>query len=244
MPDRRIRQVRPSLRDPRAINKAVAGGVGQVLFDPLTLSPSDRWRAADMATSDGATVASWTDTGSAGRALTQGTDANRPVMRKTVAAINNRSAYEWRDATDNLITGTFSLTKPYTVWILVKFSATGSALTPVSSGNGSSCSFSKLATDVLRLNAGVALDTVTTLDTNWHLLEFISNGASSSIRIDNVSSASGTSGTNAWTTTEFFIGNTFTGHIAEILLWNNTTLTAGNRTDLVSYFNTYYGLVI
>jgi hypothetical protein len=74
------------------------------------------WRADDLALTDGAEVATWTDTSGTGSSLTQATATARPLYRTNV--VNGRSVVRF-DGIDDFLAGTMTSVAQPTTFVYV-----------------------------------------------------------------------------------------------------------------------------
>ena len=101
-----------------ALLGAGPSGAGAASFDPLTLSPSWLLDGDSLTGNDGDAIATWT--ASAGNNATQGTGANRPLVKKAANGINGKTVCRF-DGTDDELNATEARnTKPFTYAFVLK----------------------------------------------------------------------------------------------------------------------------
>lgn len=162
------------------------------------------WRASSLtASSDGASVAAWSDS-VAGRSLSQATGSKQPTIRKIDREFNDRPSVVF-DGVNDFLQGTFGATyaQPYTLVFVLAFGhpdssggiGTRTAVAGEAGGIGpfSLSNFGGGWT----VYAGANLVPATNPNEIAHVLVVESNGASSVIRLDGAQISTGDAGANS-----------------------------------------------
>jgi hypothetical protein len=222
--------------NPRLLRPTASG------FNPRSISGLNGWwDAADASTVTISTgVSEWRDKSGNARHAAQTIGNNQPGYTNT---LNGKNTLTFDGSNDSLLTTSFSLSQPYSVFCVARRVTGGAQSIYHRPGDGP-----VLATfgGVFYIFAGTALNGPTQ-DTNWHIFHAEHSGASSIFRMDGDQKASGNAGTQAISqglrfgadgagTVQFLNGD-----IAEILLYNVIASTA-QRNVILSYLKKKWGL--
>ena len=216
-----------------------------VSFSPKDIPGLQLWLKADAglytdaamttpAVNDADVVGGWADQSGQGNNATQATTANKPLLK--LAIVNGKPVVRFA-SDDRLVTAAFAspLAQPFTI-ICVSRIASGyaySGATPAAPGAGL---FQSLIT------AGAAL--VYTQNTNTVIYTALFSGASSNLRINGTSVASGNAG--ASTMEDLGIGSKYdstfhlAGDMAELLVYS--ALSTPNAASIEAYLNSRFAL--
>lgn len=241
-----------------------AGGPG---FSPANISGLTFWLKADsLALGDGAAVTSWSDSGPNGLTVSQGTGSKQPAYRLT-GAPNNRPAVQF-DGGDvlsraSVVGSSLISSNQCHVFIVQKQDGSHANNIPLCWFVSSTNLFEMLATfgntiffDFGNRTAGQGRISVAQpggWDDTWRLVQGIREAPDSGtarIRdqgseltngaVTQTNSTAG-SGTLRVGADETESSSTFSGYIAEILIYN-VALSAANRTLIEAYLNARYSL--
>lgn len=226
------------------------------LWSPKSISGLKLWLRADLGITIGTGVSAWADqsgTGDANKNVTQAVAGQQPAYTAADAAYNNKSTLTFVTASSQyLASGTWAaaLAQPYT-WFVVgnQGALTGSAQCFIE-GDISGANRSLLYDNAGALEhfAGASLTGVAR-GTAAMVFGGDGNGGSSTIYKSAITAAAtGNAGTNGITATTiaatFGGGSAFLGgKIAEVVIYSGVLSTA-NRTTLLNYFGTRYGITI
>lgn len=214
-------------------------------FSPTDIAGCKIWLKADaLSLNDGDANGSWTDSSGLGNTPTQATAAAKPTHRTNIL---NGLPVERFDGGDRL-TASFTLAQPVTVFVAGKRTGTGAQqFTDGAPGGGRMAVYYNNATGLLTIYAGGPGPIGgPALDTAWHILTVIFNGASSSMRIDGgtaTTASPGTASPGGITVGSFngSITNALVGDIAELIYYDSVLSDA--NLDLVGYYlHDRYGL--
>lgn len=151
---------------------------------------------------NGNTLSSWRNNGSAGNALVQaGGTALEPTYRSSVAALNSKPAIQFDGSggagnADYLYinsSDTATQSQPLTFGVVVKLDTTADQRIITCEGSAATRNIVDVASGAWRGHAGSGISGGTA-NTNGHLIVFKSNGASSVLRLDGTTLASGNAG--------------------------------------------------
>jgi hypothetical protein len=212
------------------------------VFDPDTISGTERWVASDLASG---AVASWTSTKSAA-ALAQATSGMRP----TEGTVGGNPAVSL-DGTDDALDVVLALTQPYDVWMVLKVLHAGKnagqdeALWAVD-GSAYAGAWWNGVDGTLKLALGTDLiSSAVTLTDGFHAARFLANGGSSKVDLDNTNKASGAAGASGGS--NFRLGTSLSGGfmaniaVAELIVKKTGAFTTQQLSDLTGYAQTTYG---
>ena len=210
------------------------------------------------AITDGGSVAGWRDQGSSGYHVTQSTAGDRPVYRRSVAAFGGKPAVEF--ALDYLIrTGLSGAVignlNTYTVFVVFATSAAATAYMYSEGNTGSATQFAAVRHNIAavegfhRSDASVSANPTggTTANNGAVHLLTLRRIASNSWAVRQDGTQVGTASNAPGTTTinqlaigalaRNTIGLQFTGHIAQVLLFNTD-----NFSTIEPIIKSYYGI--
>src|SRR5262245_42733395 len=224
---------------------AVSRGASAV--DPPLTGLIARYRADNEVT--GTTdVSAWGDMTANGNHLSQGTGANQPAL--VTGVVNGKPVIRFTLANNDFLRRASFVggteTQPYTQ-VMIAARTSGSAVQwAVSAGNTSFRSLGYDSDNTAQMFAGGIFDTASVINTSFHSLIGIFNGASSQIFLDNSSIGTGDAGGGELV--GLCIGNgdatsssPFGGDIAEVLVYDHA-LDATERTALAAYVAAQYGI--
>lgn len=222
-------------------------------FDPLSIAWHSVYWAEDPGWTnpgDGNAVTTWDDASGNGRDVTQGTAANRPLYRASVAGLNNQPALDFDGTNDCLGTASsFTATSGVITKVLVLQLKVAAGDKHIWSwnGTGSRCDVQTASAPTrwgVYENAGGG-GTVAggTPDTSAHLL-ICTVGASSSVELDGTSLATGSSSGASLRTHSIGAYSTSSNHTNTYIAFAGMHiggLTAGERADLLAWAQDHYG---
>jgi len=223
--------------NPRLLRPLASG------FNPKSIAGLQGWwDAADAATVTISTgVSEWRDKSGNDRHASQGTGNNQPAYTNQ---LNGRNVITFDGSNDSLLTTSFSLSQPYTLFAVARRSGGGASNFYDRVGNGASLgSFG----GVFYIFAGTGLNGPSQ-DIDWHIFNAEHSGSNSVFRVDGQDSASGNAGTQAISDGLRFgangagSGSFLNGDIAEILLYNVIASTA-QRNAILSYLDKKWGVL-
>ena len=117
-----------SLEQPPIAPAAVLSAEQTVEFSPTDISGLQLWLKADTITglSDGATVATWTDSSGNGFNATQSTEANKPIYK--VGIVGGKPVVRFDGTNDGMVvSASLSVALPCTVFVVYSYRSTTSA---------------------------------------------------------------------------------------------------------------------
>ena len=200
---------------------------------PLPLTPA-LWLS-----DNGVDPAQWTDMSGNGRHAIQNTGANQPAIVTNV--LNGRQVRRF-DGTNDGMTGTMTLSQPFTIITVAKHDVTGSTQSVF---HGANCSLGIQGGVGFFLYAGAVISSAGS-NTNFNINTHIFNGTSSAIFSDEVSLVSGNANTAG--VANFSIGfrsgsndEFVDGDIAEIIVFS-AALTTAQREQVEAYLNNKYSI--
>jgi hypothetical protein len=227
---------------------ASVSGPSFSLVSPTQFGGLQLWLAADSISglADDAAVATWSDLSGNGRDFTQGTAANRPLYKTNI--VGGKPVVRF-DGSNDFLAGTLVMAQPFTI-LVVAAHRSGDVAT--NEGIVSGVNFRPFlgtisgTPDKFGIYSGLTL-VGADLDTSFHHIVGVYNGATSSISVDGVTTAGdpgpdGSTGTmavgaaRADSPTEFSDSD-----IAEVIIYNRA-LPADELTKMGSYFSRKYGL--
>jgi hypothetical protein len=216
-------------------------------FAPTDIAGLQLWLDASDASSvtlDGSNnVEQWNDKSGNARHATQATALLRPAY--STAAVNSLNAVTFNGTSHRVATGSFSVSQPYTLCVVISSTNNGSFRVMFESSSPRMSLFSQSGTSLF-YNAGSDISGSVTISTNVaRLITGVFAGASSSLRFDKSAVSTTSPGTNA-IGGGCTIGSTpsgtfpFAGSICEILLYN-TALSGTDLTNVESYLSSRWG---
>lgn len=199
------------------------------------------WDAADAATVTISTgVSEWRDKSGNSRHASQDVGNNQPAYTNQ---LNGRNIITFDGSNDSLLTVSFSVSQPYTLFMVARRTGGGAAQFYDRVGNGAAIG---TFAGVFYIYAGTGLNGPAQ-DTNWHAFQAEHSGASSVFRVDGQDSASGNAGTQAISAGVRFgaagagSGAFLLGDIAEIILYNVIASTS-QRNAILTYLEKKWGV--
>lgn len=206
-------------------------------------------------TSDGDVVGCWADKSGNGNDVTQDTTANKPLYK---TAIQNSEPALYFDGSNDNLAGTLAsaLSQPFHIFAIGKIhedfvngQAASSMIIYGSDATHRSNIFNYVVGDPDKwgISAGTVLNSNVAADTNCHIFTALFNGASSNIRIDGDSKATGNAG--AENPAGVNIGSqtpgsqSWKGYILEILIYD-PNLGATDLGTLEAWLATKWGITI
>lgn len=228
---------------------ALGVGAGPAAVGPF--SPSDiaglqGWWDADaiVGLNDGDAVATWEDSHTSNHDLAQATAGQRPTYQTN--EINGLPVVRFVAADDNLTSGAFTLNQPLTYFAVVKMTDSG-GFVYLCDGNAADSLIIYNANDGAKFKgyAGSVGPSLTVDTTNFHVIAFKFDNASSAAYLDGGSAVTGTTG--AGNPGGLTLGarasasSGFTGDIAEFLVYDSA-LSDVNRAAVEAFLATKYGL--
>ncbi len=213
-----------------------------------------RLRADLGITLNGGDVSAWADqsgTGDANKNATQGTAALQPLYVASSADFNNRPTVRFAAASgDYLITGTWAaaLSQPDTWYLAYKagsFAGTRAVLDGIAAGNRRAIQ-NQAADGFPLIFAGASLIGSTNKAEAKTYLCGVFNGASSSLYLDDFTTAAATGNVGAHTLTGLTLGNNVVvgaaldGDVAEVIGYSGAH-DAATRAQVLSYLRSRYG---
>lgn len=242
---------------------AAAGGPGIGAPPTLTYVTNlvARWRAYDLALSDGASVGTWADTSGNSNDLTQATAGFKPLFRLT-GGPNTRPAVQFDGTDDTLSSVALVMGDPHTTFIVFKASESGVILKhdPTGSVNGSPYFSSSTTFTLFHQDTGAPggeneKDHPTGVgwaaDSVWRYVSwrYTSTGPShllwvngSSVSLTNIANNAPTANGSKAVAMATDGGSAFQAcYIAEVLIYGEA-MSAGNRGTVETYLAATYNL--
>lgn len=225
----------------RRRHATLGGAAAAELGPPLTGLAA--WYRADLGVTGTTNVSAWADQSGNGEDIAQGTEANQPELVDDV--VNGHPVIRFTRANTDFLTRatTPALSQPYT-WVAV-IKRTDTATQWFVSGDALFRGMLYDSDSTLELFAGGLFDTADAVDTNFHSLIGVLDGANSEGFIDNVSAGTGDANTGALAGILIGCGpsgaDPFGGDIAEVLLYDHE-LDTDERTELAAYIADRYGI--
>lgn len=214
-------------------------------FLPTSITGLQFWVKSDAGvTKDGSDlVATWADQSGNARDLTEAT--NKPLWVSSL--VNGLPAIRFDGSNDKLTTSSFTVAQPLTVFIVSKnVSNTDADRIFATNTTGAAPNLVQRAGPNARMQSN-SLDgaTVASDTTSFHLYKVLFNGTSSVIAKDNGSdqtSAANLTGSAGRVELAAINGASFGNvEIAEFMIYNSS-ISGTDLTNLMSYFQTRYGL--
>lgn len=216
-------------------------------FDPLTLSPVAWYRPESLvALADGDPVATWPDSSGNGRDMTQASAGAKPTYKTGI--VNGLAVVRFDQVADYMEVA-FSLNQPSQVFIVSQGrGAVNSGFTSmIDSPTRNGLRIYKADANTIKMYAG-AFGPQVTVDANaaFHSYTFTFNGASSEMRLDGGTAATGDAGTNnadgiRLNTDGNGTGVDFYGQDLAELIAFKPVLGATDRANVESYLRSKYG---
>ncbi len=221
------------------------------MADPLGIGGCSLWLDASVPasiTATGGLVTNWADQSGNGRDATATTTARPTTGTRTSA--NGTNVLDFDGTANTMRTSSFNVTNgsTFAAVVLSDSGANGVELEVIGDVlNGRVAG--KSAGNHWFLFAGSTPDEFGTLDTSAHAVIWTENtGSTAVVNVDGADlSTTGTTGTGTWAS-GIQVGafktpsNFWNGWIAEIVIYNATVLTSGQRTSLYNYFNSKWFL--
>lgn len=239
-------------------------------FSPAHIPGLRAWYDSSVASSvtlNATTVSQWDDLSGNGFHLTQTTAANQPTW--VTNAINSRPAIQWPNVGGSnnirLINTSFSMTRPYTIFAVVKTTLK----TNQGAYQATICDSYNNVGAVMGFNASPAASATPTIGfgtdvrstaTFAHPETLIltgtaqSGGSSGSIRKNNGTATTGTVNTNTFSGLSIgqLRGNpspintafAFSGQMAELIFYGTTAVTADGETAIRRYLGAKWGITL
>ena len=211
-------------------------------FDPLT---SIAWHSVfwgdnpNQSLADGATVSSWTNSGSSGLPATNvGSSSTKPTYQLSSTTLNNRAGVNFDTSNDVLGTATFTaIPQPFSVVLVGTYGSSGSD-GGVDVGGSSIVRVGRTASWFI--DAGVRL-TGPSFTLSLHAAFAVFDGAVSRIIVDNAAPSVGDAGTNS--AQDVNLNESFPGGKRAFVGLYPGDITAHPRwADLKAWITDYYGL--
>lgn len=245
--------------------RSISDGIGGIrAAQPNTVSGMTVWYKADsLALSDGASVATWSDSGSGGIDLTQATAGNRPVYRAT-GGPNSKPALQFTGTTPTSLTRTsvlgsslFGANSFHAFIVQYQSSANSQNMTFYWPGASSLVEAYLAFGSTLYLDYGnstansgrISVAQPTGWANAWHITQLIRespNTGTARIRVDGSELVNGTLTATLTTSNSatFSVGtgaSSLTGYIAEIIFYN-AALSTSDRQSIEAYLNQKYAI--
>jgi len=200
------------------------------------------WRAQDEPTG---VMSSWTDLSGNGNHLTQATAAKKPI--NTASQINGKAAVIF-DGVDDFLQATFTLNQPTEVWLVFKQISWTSIDRVFDGAPGINTMSLEQQTASGTVGLRCPTQSVTNSDATvgaFSVAQCLFDGASSTLTIDNGTTATGNPGTNnagGFTLGAYGSGTGRYGNvaIADIFILSAASA-AAEKTDIYTYLNAQYG---
>lgn len=224
---------------------------------PTVSVAASQWFKADaLALSDGASVASWTDSAASPQPVAQATGGNQPIFKTNIVAGKPVVRF---DGVNDVLSGGKAWTQGFTVLAVVRQAATGGNYPIVGSPLGGNQvridTTSKLVT-IITNSATMAQGTVAISNptTQFHVLS-ASSPSSAGIRnvklvVDGASETIASGGTNTTAGQAMCVGANdpvgspfFNGDIAEIVRYD-AELSDADRRSVEAYLAAKYGITV
>lgn len=197
-------------------------------FEPSDYGTVFAWfYARSLSLNDGDAVTTWEDSYST-HDLSQATGANKPLYKIGIA--NGQPALLFDGSNDYLQSASFGAeAQPLTVYAVVKQLSTGAGITHITDGIGVSNRIA-LGTQVTGLpfmySGSTVIDGFEAIGTGVNLVSAVFNGASSSLRVNDIFHVAGSPGTNTLTGitvgANYVPGGYWNGYIFEIIYFDGT----------------------
>lgn len=229
-------------------------------FNPASISGLRAWWDASDSTTitlNATTVSQWMDKTGNAFALTQGTAANQPTYQS--AGVNNKNTVRWPTATSGsvrLISDSFSMARPYTIFVCHNPANSGGALQQHalidSYNNTQAATFTDgPSSELYRLAFGSAIaGPAIGYGTARAVIVTADAANQGSIRINSGTVSSGTVGTNTFSglSVGHLRGNpsplntayNFSGDMCEIVMYS-AALSASQITTVLNYLASKWG---
>ncbi len=206
-----------------------------------------RWYRGDLGvTLNGSTVSTWSDQSGVGNHLTQASASSQPTFNAANSNFSNQPTLDL-DGSNDWMSGGASYAEPNTIVVCARNSGSGSAYHVLCDGSGSNLRLMRveITSQQLIVYGGSSLGDGTWTTNSKHSVAGVFNGASSSVRMDSVTT-SGASGAGA--STGFTLGAAgggagsipWQGSIAEVLMYNRA-LSTTELDRIFSYLTGRYG---
>lgn len=236
----------PAGFDIPTVNNKAALKVPTGSFEPDDLSGISAWYEADRITglADGAAVVQWDDLSGNGYHLAH----NDPTMRPTyqTSELNGLAVVSFDGTNDRVFNLTINRAQPETVFVVAKWRAVYSAASYVAGGSTSTAGLiGRRADNQVNLHAGSHACTVTTDTEVYTIYSAVFSGASSELRANGGTAATGNPGTT--TAVGLSIGSRDGGSeaanvdVAAFLSYARV-LTGTERARVESYLATKYAI--
>jgi len=208
-------------------------------FVPTDIAGCQLWLAANniVGLSNSDPVATWADESGNGNDVTQASSGQRPIYETSV--LNGLPVVSFDGVNDTLECAAFSITSPYTFFIVPKQN-NSSNLVPIS-GGGTTYVYNGDG----RLGGGASIGPNATM-TQWNILCYMVNTYPADCKIYLNGTLAATGVTNAGSFTDLLIGSLFgafwfNGSFAEIIFYD-TELGATDRQAVEVYLASKYAL--
>jgi hypothetical protein len=153
-------------------------------------------RADDGIVFNGADVLTWQDLSASGRDIGQATPANQPLY--VASGGPNNAPYLEFDGVSEYLTGTWAQAQPITRWIVVMPSVSGAGAGTFADGGALNSARAYIsAANAITMRTSLLVGPVAAVETNWHYVRMIFNGATSSLAVDGGTPATGNAGLTA-----------------------------------------------
>ncbi len=216
------------------------------VFTPLSIAGCQLWLDASqlVGLSNNDPLSTWTDFSTHGHNATQSGGA-RPTYKTNVQ--NGQPAILFSLASSQYMTGSLTLSQPMTMFAVVQHVG-GTNYQFYLDGDTHRIAFVRDPTGSpgYEVFAGSDAKASVSIDSNWHYLAGIANGASSVVSVDGSATTGLDCGADSLGAT-YYLGvnaavTAFTdGYIAEFIIYD-TALSAPNRVLVENYLKAKYGL--
>ncbi len=215
---------------------------------PDSTSGLQVWLKADSITglSDDEAVTTWTDSSSVSNNVTQSTADKKPLYKTNI--INSQPVVRF-DGTNDTLTGAFSssVSTPYTLFAVATFRSSYTSQEAILDGGGdlNGYLFRSVNNSSAYFNNSNQIGSVAATTNNWNIYSVLVNGASSALRANNGTAATGTLAGTALLGLRLAErgGGVEFGDvdIAEVMVYNSA-LSTSDRQGLEAYLQGKYGI--
>lgn len=213
-------------------------------FDPATVSGLVGWWKADAITGkvDGDTISQWSDLSGVAHHLLQATGSLQPLYKTAIQ--NGKAVVRFDGVDDYLVSGPAVYSQPLTNFIVLRYRSARVGNDTAFAGSSNQMRLLRTSTGLgMYANGSVAPTITQDVQTAFHVYTAVFSGASSELRVDGGTAATGNPGVS--TTAAFALAASNGSEVGPVdvgeWLIYNSTLSGTDRAAVETYLKGKWG---